>query len=140
MSGVRRALAFSVGERYLMLVVALGSNMIIARLLTPEAIGIYSVSLAVIGIAQVMRDFGVASYLIQETNLTDSHIRTAFGILLIMGIGVAGVLLLAAPYIATLYHESAMVGTLRICALNFFLLPFTTVSLALLRRECQVKK
>ena len=140
MSGVRRALAFSVGERYLMLVVALGSNMIIARLLTPEAIGIYSVSLAVIGIAQVMRDFGVASYLIQETNLTDSHIRTAFGILLIMGIGVAGVLLLAAPYIATLYHEPAMVSTLRICALNFFLLPFTTVSLALLRRGMQFKR
>ena len=140
MSGVRRALAFSIGERYLMIVIALGSNMIIARLLTPEAIGIYSVSLAIIGIAQVLRDFGVASYLIQEKNLTDDHIRTAFGILLVLGVSVSAALLAGAPLIAGLYHEPAMIPTLRVCALNFFLLPFSTVSLALLRRGMMFKR
>jgi lipopolysaccharide exporter len=139
MSGVRRALAFSIGERYLMLVISLGSNMAIARLLTPEVIGIYSVSLAIIGIAQVLRDFGVASYLIQEKELKDSHIRTAFGILLVLGVGVSAALFLAAPLIAKLYDEATMVSTLRVCALNFLLLPFSTVSLALLRRAMAFK-
>jgi O-antigen/teichoic acid export membrane protein len=140
MSGVRRALAFSIGERYLMLVISLGSNMMIARLLTPEVIGIYAVSLAIIGIAQVLRDFGVASYLIQEKELNDSHIRTAFGILLVLGVGVSAVLYLAAPVIARMYNETAMVSTLRVCALNFLLLPFSTVSLALLRRAMAFKQ
>jgi lipopolysaccharide exporter len=140
MSDLRRALAFSIGERYLMLVISLASNMAIARLLTPEVIGIYSVSLAIIGIAQVLRDFGVASYLIQERELKDSHIRTAFGILLVLGVGVSAALFLAAPLIARLYHEPTMVDTLRVCALNFLLLPFTTVSLALLRRAMAFKE
>ena len=138
--GVRRALAFSVAERYLLLVVGLGSSMIIARLLTPEVIGIYSVSLAFIGIAQVLRDFGVASYLIQERDLTDDHVRTAFGVLLVLGLLVFAVLFAAAPLIARLYGEAQMVPTLRICAFNFLALPFCTVSLALLRRSMAFKR
>ena len=66
MTSVRRALALSLVERYLTLAIALGSNMVLARLLTPDQIGVYSVSLAVIGLAQALRDFGVGSYLIQE--------------------------------------------------------------------------
>ncbi len=140
MSSIRRALAFSVAERYLMLIVGLGSNMIIARLLTPEVIGIYSVSLAFIGIAQVLRDFGVASYLIQERELTDDHVRTAFGVLLVLGGVVFAVLFASAPWIAQLYGEAQMVPTLRICAVNFLTLPFCTVSLALLRRNMAFKR
>ncbi|MFC0136129.1 lipopolysaccharide biosynthesis protein [Massilia eurypsychrophila] len=140
MSGVRRALAFSIGERYVMLVIALASNMAIARLLTPEAIGIYSVSMAIVGVAQVLRDFGVASYLIQEKDLKDEYIQAAFGILLVLGVGVAIVLLFAAPYIGALYGEPRMIPTLRVCALNFLLIPFCTVSLAILRRNMQFKR
>lgn len=135
MTSIRQALAFSFLERYLLLAISLGSNMVIARLLTPEAIGLFSVSLAFVGIAQVLRDFGVASYLIQERNLTDAHVRTAFSVLLIMGGVVFVALYLAAPLVARTYSEPAMVETLRICALNFLALPFCTVSLALLRRE-----
>lgn len=139
MSGIRRALALSFLERYILLVVGLGSNMVIARILTPEAIGIYSVSLAFIGIAQVLRDFGVASYLIQERDLTDDHVRTAFGLLLLMGGLVFASLFLGAPWIGRLYSQEAMVPVLRVCALNFLVLPFCTVSLALLRRHMAFK-
>lgn len=140
MTGIHRALGFAFAERYLLLVIALGSNMAIARLLTPEVIGIYSVSLAFIGIAQVLRDFGVASYLIQERELSDDLVRTAFGILLVLGVATFVVLFLGAPWIGRLYDEEQMVLTLRICAFNFLLLPFCTVSLALLRRSMAFKR
>lgn len=140
MKGVRRALAFSVGERYLMLVIALASNMAIARLLTPKVIGIYSVSLAVVGIAQVLRDFGVASYLIQEKDLKESYIQAAFGILLVLGGSVSVALFFGAPYIAGLYGEPSMVLTLRVCSLNFLLIPFCTVSMSILRRNMEFKR
>jgi len=140
LSSIRRALAFSFAERYLLLAIGLGSNMAIARLLTPEAIGIYSVSLAVIGIAQVLRDFGVANYLIQERELSDAHVRTAFGITLALGATMFSVVFLATPLIARLYGEPAMLATLRVCALNFLTLPFCTISLTLLRREMAFKR
>ncbi len=140
MSGVRRALAFSVAERYLMLVIALASNMLIARLLTPEVIGIFSVSMAFIGIAQVLRDFGIASYLIQARELSQAHIRTAFGVSLVLGTVVFLILFFGAPLIAAGYAEDSMVLTLRVCALNFLFLPACTVSLALLRREMSFQR
>ena len=140
MTSLRGALAFSVAERYVLLIVGLGSNIVIARLLTPEVIGIYAVSLAFIGIAQVLRDFGVANYLIQERDLTADHVRTAFGILLVLGGLMFAVLFAGAPRIALLYGEAQMEPTLRICAFNFLVLPFGTVSLALLRRSMAFKR
>lgn len=134
MSGVRAALFWSLTERYLLIVLALASNIILARLLTPEEVGIYSVSLAVIGVAQVLRDFGIGNFLIQEKDLSDDHIRTAFGLSLLIGFSLFVVTFGGAGLLADLYKEPRMAGPLRICALNFVVLPFCTVSLALLRR------
>ncbi|MBK8750852.1 MAG: hypothetical protein IPL99_04020 [Candidatus Competibacteraceae bacterium] len=59
MTSVRRALALSFAERYVLIAIALLGNILVACLLTQKKISIYSVSLAVIGIAQVLRDFGM---------------------------------------------------------------------------------
>lgn len=135
MTTVRRALAFSIAERYVLILLALASGILIARLLTPEEIGIYSVSLAVVGIAQVLRDFGIGNFLIQEKNLTENHLKTAFGLSLLIGGTLFIVILAAAPFAATFYDEPRMQQTMQISALNFLILPFCSISLALLRRE-----
>jgi len=139
MSGVRRALLFSFAERYALIVVNLAANLLIARLLTPAEIGVYSVTLAVMSIAQVLRDFGVASYLIQEQDLTDDHIRTALGVTLIIGLALGFVVFGAAPWVADFYREPRMRDLLWLAAFNFLLLPFSTISLALLRRRLAFK-
>ncbi|MBK1695221.1 hypothetical protein CKO09_10815 [Chromatium weissei] len=140
MTSVRRALAFSFIERYLLIMISLLSNILLARLLTPKEIGVYSVSLAVIGIAQVLRDFGIGNFLIQEKNLTEAHIRTAFGISLLIGSALFLIIYFAAPFAARFYGEEQMLKTLQISSLNFFTLPFCTISLALLRREMAFKQ
>jgi lipopolysaccharide exporter len=139
MTTVRRALAISFLERYLTVALALASNMLLARLLTPHEIGVYSVSLAVIGVAQVLREFGIGNYLIQEKQLTDDHLRTAFGISVLLGGTLFVAVVAVAPYAARFYNEPAMAQTLRIAALNFLVLPFCTVRLALLRRAMRFK-
>ena len=139
MSGVRRALLFSFAERYALIIINLASNLLIARLLTPAQIGVYSVTLAVMSIAQVLRDFGVASYLIQEKELTDDHIRTALGVTLVIGVGLGLVVFGAAPWVADFYREPLMRDLLWLASLNFLLLPFSTISLALLRRRLAFK-
>lgn len=140
MTTVRRALAISFIERYALIALSLASNILIARLLSPEEIGLYSVSLAAIGIAQVLRDFGVGGYLIQEKNLTEVHIRSAFGISLLIGSVLFVLTFFASNWVGILYEEPHMVATLRIVSLNFLVLPFCTVSLALLRREMLFQK
>ncbi len=137
---IRRALALSFIERYLLIILAVASNMILARILTPEEIGIYSVSLAVIGIAQVMRDFGIGNFLIQEPVLNQDHIRSAFGISILFGAFLFLIVAISAPLAGDFYNDKRIVDTIRINALNFLTLPFCSISMALLRREMQFKK
>ena len=135
MLSVRRALALSFSERYVLIFISLVGNVILARLLTPQQIGIYSVCLAIIGIAQVMREFGIGNFLIQEKDLTDAHISTAFGITLLIGCLMFVLVFMAAPFAGSFYGEATLTRTMRISALNFLTLPFCTISLALLRRQ-----
>ncbi|MDR7334169.1 lipopolysaccharide biosynthesis protein [Roseateles asaccharophilus] len=134
-TGVRRALAFSFIERWLGIIIGLGSNVLLARLLTPAQVGIFSVSLSVIGVAQVLRDFGVVNYLIQEKDLQQDSLRTAYGLSLLLGFTLFAGVFAAAPFVAAFYHEELVRDTLRVCAINFLLLPFATVTMALMRRE-----
>ena len=105
MTSVRRALAISFIERYALIVLSLASNILLARLLTPTEIGLYSVSLAAIGIAQVLRDFGIGTYLIQEKNLTNKSIGTAFGLSLLLGMILFGLCYFCAPIAGDIYDK-----------------------------------
>lgn len=137
MASVYRALSFSFLERIVLVGVMLVSYVLIARLLTPEEIGIYSVATALIAIGQVVRDFGIGNFLIQEKNLTKEHIRTAFGISFLIGGTLFAIFGLGAPFVARFYNDERMTLIVRIIALNFLVMPFCTISLALLRRNMQ---
>lgn len=140
MASVRRALALSLMERYLLLVLALASNMALARLLTPKQIGVYSVSMAVLGLAQALRDFGIGSYLVQAKELDEEKVGTAFSLTMGLGITLCVITVAVAPFVGRYYDDARVTSTLRICALNFLLLPLGTVPLALLRRAMQFKQ
>jgi lipopolysaccharide exporter len=135
MTSVRRALFLSMAQSYALIAISLVSNILLARLLTPEEIGIYSVSLAVVGIAQVLREFGIGNYLIQVKNITEAHIRTAFGISLVIGSTLFIVVNFAAPLASSFYNEPRLLDTMRISAISFLTLPFCTISVAILKRE-----
>ncbi|HQU87696.1 MAG: oligosaccharide flippase family protein [Zoogloeaceae bacterium] len=140
MSGIRLSLLISLSESYLLAAIALASSMLVARILTPEEIGIYSVSVAVLAVAQVLRDFGIGSFIVQAQQLTDDIIRTAFGLSLVVGTTLFALVFLAAPHAATFYDEPRLYGTLVISAINFLILPFCSISMSILKREMQFKR
>ena len=84
MSKTRRAVYLSAVARYSDMIVQFVSVMVIARLLTPEEIGIFSISLAVIALAQTLREFGLGAYVVQERELDRARIRSAFGVALVL--------------------------------------------------------
>ena len=135
MNSVRGSVLLSFGERYLTLVLGLVSMVVIARLLRPEEIGLFSVASAFVGMAQVVRDFGVGSYLIQESELTRDRIRSALGVTLVIGCSFFVIMGLLAPVIADFYDEPRLVPLLRILAASFLAIPFGSTSLAILRRN-----
>lgn len=132
---IRRALFLSLAERYLNIVLQLILFFVLARLLTPEDIGLYSVAVALIGLAHVLRDFGVPSYLIQEVELTDARIRTAFTLMLIIALGLFSLIFLASGPAADFYRDERLKVVVQIMSCTFILIPFSSTALALLRRN-----
>jgi O-antigen/teichoic acid export membrane protein len=103
MRTIRSSLVISFVTRYTSLILTLAGSIIIARLLTPEEIGIFAVGAVIIGFAQTMRAFGVGSYLVQEKELNEVKIRAAFMVTLCMA-WIMGVITLAvAPWAGDFY-------------------------------------
>jgi O-antigen/teichoic acid export membrane protein len=137
---VRKFLALSFIQRALMLAVYVGATMILARLLTPEQVGIFSMTAAFVGVAAAIREFGMTEFLIQERNLTRDTIRATYGIAILVGCVVGAIVLALAPTIAAVYQEPLILSIAYVLCLNFVLLPFATPSMALLIREMSLGK
>lgn len=132
---IKKSILISFAEKYSTLAISFVGVMIIARLLTPREIGIYSVASAVTAIAQMLRDFGVGTYLIQERELTKDKIRAALSITCATSWVAGGALFVIRPWAVEFYHEQALSELIAIQCLSFLILPFSAPILALLRRE-----
>jgi O-antigen/teichoic acid export membrane protein len=134
MTSVRRALGLSVIERFALIALNLISYVIIARLLTPHEIGLYSVAAALVGILQVLREFGIGNYLIQTKDLTQERLDSALGVSLGLGLMAFIASWVASPWAADFYGDAEVSNVLRVAALNFLLLPLCSIGQSLLRR------
>ncbi|HEY1042869.1 MAG TPA: lipopolysaccharide biosynthesis protein [Telluria sp.] len=135
MSATRTSLLISFAEKYTLMVIGMGTSMAIARLLTPAQIGIFSIGAVVVGITQLVRDFGVGQYLIQERELTSAKVRAAFTLTLLIAWVMAALLVAASGAIGRFYDEPDVGSVLRVLAISCLLIPFGSVTLPLLRRE-----
>jgi O-antigen/teichoic acid export membrane protein len=133
--GVRRSTYFAFGSRHASVLTSFVAIAVIARLLTPEEIGVFTVSAAFVTLSQILRDFGIGSYLIQARELDRKHIRAAMGIGLLIGIGLAATICLLAVPLAGFYGQPGVATVLYILSGTFVLMPVNGVGLALLKRE-----
>lgn len=131
----RQAIAFSIVARYLGLVVQFGSMMILARLLTPEEIGIYSAGFSVVALAHLFRDFGLNQYLIQARELTQERITTAFTLTLLISWLLGLVVYLSSAPVAVFFKQAGIEPLVKLLSINFFIIPFGSITLALLRKR-----
>jgi O-antigen/teichoic acid export membrane protein len=135
---MRRLIAMSMIQRGLSVAAYVVATMIIARLLTPAEVGVFSLAAAVTAIAGVVREFGVSEYLMQERNLDESRMRAAFGVAIVVGWTVCAALLLARYPIAAFYGEPGVSQVLGVLAVTFAFLPFATPVTALLYRDMRI--
>lgn len=82
-----------------------GSLLILARLLAPEAFGLVAMVTTVLGVAELLRDFGLSAASIQARSLSDAERSNLFWLNVAVGFGCALLAVLAAPVLALLYDE-----------------------------------
>jgi O-antigen/teichoic acid export membrane protein len=131
----RKSLFFSFLDRYAGLIISVGSSMVIARLLTPTEIGVYSVTMVLLAFASTVRDMGAGQYLVQERDLTTARIRAVWSVQLGLGFGLACVVALASYPVAIFYNEPRMRDIMLLVALNYLVNPFGSLTYAWLMRE-----
>lgn len=131
----RKALALSFLDRYSGLVIHTASSMVIARLLTPSEIGIYSVTMVLLGFIATFRDLGAGQYLVQNQSLSEEKMRATWSVQLALGVFLALVVLAAAVPAAEFYGERQIIDIMLVLALNFAITPFLAYPNAWLVRE-----
>lgn len=109
--------------------------MVLARILSPAEVGIFSVAAALSGLASVVRDFGVSEYLIQEAELTAEKIRAAYSVNILVSWLVAALMFGGSFFAVKFYEEPGIGEVMRILSLNFILVPFGAINLAYYRRQ-----
>jgi O-antigen/teichoic acid export membrane protein len=137
---LRRSFAIFFSAKYIELLLGLIASLILARLLTPEDFGIYSIAASVVMIGYMFRNFGVGQYIVQVETLNDGILRSAFAVTLIISWSIGLLLLLAAPWLGEFYSNSGITTVLRLLSLNFILLPFGSIADAVLRRNMAFDK
>lgn len=135
MNATRKSLLFSLMEKYTVLLLGIAGTMLLARLLTPAEIGVYSIAAVLAGLVQVLRDFGVGQYLIQEKELTTAKMRAALACSILVAWSLALLVLLASAPLARFYDEPRLALVLRLLSINFVLIPCSATTLPYLRRQ-----
>jgi O-antigen/teichoic acid export membrane protein len=135
MASVRKSLAISLTERYLVFGLQFISSLVLARLLTPHEFGVYSVAVVLMGFIHVVRDMGVGQYLVQEATLTRQKIRAVAGAVLTVSWLLAPVVFFAAGPVAAFYREPGLSDVLHVLALSLVIIPFGATVQAWLHRN-----
>lgn len=115
-------------------------SVMLARILSPSEIGVFSMTLVFVNIAHIFRDFGVGSYLQRERDLTPDKIRSAMGVAFTTSWLIAALIYFVSDYIAAWFKEPGMVPVLHVLALGFLFIPFGAITSALLTREFRADK
>jgi O-antigen/teichoic acid export membrane protein len=140
MANLRRSMAInfmsSTGGTIVQFIVSL----ILARMLSPSEIGVFSMTVVFVNIAQIFRDFGVSTYLQREETLTPEKIASASGVMFAASWTIALSLYLVSGHIAVWFSEPTMAPVMQVLALGFLIIPFGAITNALLLRELAAGK
>ncbi len=132
---LRRSLFWSLSQQVGMMMLQTANMVVIARLLTPEEIGVFVIALSVVMIIQALREMGLTNYLIREPVVQDSTIRATFGMSIalctILGIG----LFLGRHQLEAWMGTPGLAQVLGPVVLVILIFPVEQPAMALIRRE-----
>ena len=110
-------------------------SILLARMLSPGEIGVFSMTVVFVNMAHIFRDFGVGTYLQREPVLTPEKLRAATGVLFTTSWIIAALLYVSSPWISVWFNEPKMIPVMEVLAIGFVFIPFGSITHSLLTRE-----
>lgn len=140
MSKLVKATIFSILTQHSIQLISFASIVVLARLLTPEEVGVFAVASSLAFLAIEFRSLGMGQYLVREEEISEAKIRSATGLMIIVSWTLAALIIILAPAISNFYEEQALTTIFWYIAATFFIAPFTSIPFSILTRNMQFEK
>lgn len=137
---IRKAVVWRSGSQILAQVVSWGSTLAVIRILDPADYGIFAMTEVVLSFLSFLTGYGFASSLIHDREITQHKIKQAFGLLIVVNVGLAIIQLALAPLAALYYGQPIVAKLLSLQAFIYLSTPFIALPLVLLTREMDFKR
>jgi O-antigen/teichoic acid export membrane protein len=111
------------------------SVVVLARLLTPEDYGLFSIVIAITIFVNIFNELGLTWATIQSPKINHRQVSTLFWINLALGCVLALATAALAPLIARVYHEPRLMRMIMVMAAAYILQGLVSQPRALLRRQ-----
>ena len=89
--------------------IQLASTVVLARLLSPADFGLVAMVTAIVGVADLVRDFGLTGAIIQARKLSERMWMSVMWLSVALGVGLMLLIAASAPLIAWLYDEQRLI-------------------------------
>jgi O-antigen/teichoic acid export membrane protein len=125
-SRAARGAAVTLGAQGIKILVQLASVIVLARLLSPTDYGLVTMVVAIIGVGEIFRDFGLSSAAIQAPTLSRGQRDNLQWINTGIGLVLAGTVFASAGLIAQLYGHEQLVPLAQVLSVTFLVNGFAT--------------
>ena len=126
---------WSVAMRWSMKVLGLLSTVALARILSPGDYGVVAMAMLVVGLAEVLIDFGASTALLREPEPDRAFIDSAWTLGALQGLTVAAMLALAAPLAGRYFQEPRVVPVILMIAPFIAFSSFGNIGIILARKH-----
>ncbi len=130
-----RGALFTVGAQGVKILIQVAGVVVLARLLTPGDYGLIAMVTAIIGVAEIFRDFGLSAAAVQAKTLSTGQRNNLFWINTAAGAVLTLLVFLGAPLIALVYGHPELVDLSRALSFVFVINGMTTQYRASLNRS-----
>lgn len=134
------SLAWKFFERGGSALVSLVVQIIMARLLAPEAFGVLAIMLVFVNVGNVIVQSGLNTALVQAPEVNKADFSTVFWMSLSFSVILYAAVFFAAPAVAAFYQMDYLVWPLRGMALILIINAYNAVQIAWVQRELEFRK
>jgi O-antigen/teichoic acid export membrane protein len=132
-------LGWSFGQQFSIQLVNLIVQIVLARILLPQAFGLIAILQVFVSIGQTLSDGGMTVSLIRSKRVGQKDYSTVFFMNIAISIAVYLCLFILAPFIARFYHQSPLQDILRVYMLGIIIQSFVSVQTTILNKEMNFK-
>ena len=137
MAVASRWVVSSVAVQFAKALLLFGSQIVLARLLSPGDFGVVAMCAPIFGVCALFNDLGLSQAVIQRPHLSEDDSNNVFWINLALGCVLALVLLLLAPGVAAFYGEQRVAAVLSALSLLIIVNSLSFQQVALMHRRMQ---